>query len=112
MARQDARDGEGRDPFASATGTFIIHLFNHDSDKCSNMTQYVADKGGEGVKQGSGKPWQTSATMCWVDDVQIKCIVQKLMNRLYHYIIITLVSYVRHIACRLIFPKSPPIISM
>ena len=35
----DAEDGEDKDPFAGATGTFVIHLFNRDGDKCSNMTQ-------------------------------------------------------------------------
>ena len=39
MAWQDAGDGEDRDPFANATGTFVFHLFDHDGDKCSNMTR-------------------------------------------------------------------------
>ena len=34
---RDAGDGEGRKPFAGVTGTFVIHLFSHDGDKCSNM---------------------------------------------------------------------------
>ena len=38
MAWWDARDGEGRNPFASVTGTFVIHLFDHDGDNYSNMT--------------------------------------------------------------------------
>ena len=62
MTWRDTGDGEGRDPFASATGTFVIHLFDRDGGKCSNMTRQVTDKGEEGTKQDSGKPWQTPAT--------------------------------------------------
>ena len=69
MAWWDAVDGEGRDPFTSLTGTFVIHLIDHDGNKHSNMTRYVVDKGGEGSKQDSGAPWQTPATAGWVDDV-------------------------------------------
>ena len=56
MVWLDAGDGEGKDPFASATGTFDIHLLDRDGDKCNNMAQYVADKGEEVAKQDSCKP--------------------------------------------------------
>jgi len=39
MAWWDAGDGEGRDPFAGATGTFVIRLFDHEADKRNNMTR-------------------------------------------------------------------------
>ena len=55
MAWRDTGDGEDRDLFAGATGTFVVYLFDTDGGKCSNMTRYVADKGEEGVKQDSGK---------------------------------------------------------
>ena len=69
MAWWGAGDGEGRDPFAGATGTFVIHLFDRDGNKRSNMTQYMTDKGEEWVKQDIGEPWQTPATTGWVDNV-------------------------------------------
>ena len=47
MVWRDAIDGEGRDPFASATGTFIIHLFVHDRNKYNNMTQAMVDSGND-----------------------------------------------------------------
>ena len=56
VAWRDSRNGEGRDQYAGATGTFVINLFGHDGNKRSNMTQYMADKGKKGATQDSGKP--------------------------------------------------------
>ena len=39
MAWRDSRDGERRDPSDGVTGTFVIHLFDNDDDKCSNITR-------------------------------------------------------------------------
>ena len=69
MAWRDAGDGEDRDPFAGAIGTFVIHLFDHDGGKSIKITRYVADKGKEMAKQDSNKPWQTLTTLCWMDNV-------------------------------------------
>ena len=69
MAWRDAGDGQDSDPFASATGTFVIHLFDHDGKRRSNMPQCMADKGKKGGKQDSDKPWQTPVTAGWVDGV-------------------------------------------
>ena len=69
MAWRDAGDGEGIDWFAGATGTVVVHLFDCDCDKCSNMTRYMVDKGEEEAKQDNNKPWQTPATAGWVDKV-------------------------------------------
>ena len=39
MARRDTEDWEGGDPFAGATGTFIIvHLFDRDGDEHGDTT--------------------------------------------------------------------------
>ena len=38
MARQDAGDGEGGNPFANATETFVLHLFDRDGDDRGNTT--------------------------------------------------------------------------
>ena len=71
----DAGDGEGRNQFAGATGTLLVLLFNHDSNKHTNMSQDMADKGKEGKKQGSGKQRQSPATSGWIDNVSIKYIL-------------------------------------
>ena len=55
MAWRDEGGGKGMDPPAGETGTFVIHLFDHDGNNCSNMTQKLAYKGEEGAKQDSGK---------------------------------------------------------
>ena len=52
----------------------------------------MTNKGEERAKEDSDGPWQRPETMGWVEDVYIKHIVQKLMNGLYDYIIITCVS--------------------
>ena len=54
MARRDTGDWEGGDPFASATGTFIIHLFDRDDNELNNTTRRVADKREEAIKEDSG----------------------------------------------------------
>ena len=48
MALQDATDWEGGDPFAGATGTFVVHLFGRNGDKHGNTTS-------GGQKRGDGK---------------------------------------------------------
>ena len=39
MGQRNAGDGEDRDQFASAAGTFVIHLFGRDGKERGDMTQ-------------------------------------------------------------------------
>ena len=55
MAWRGAGDGESRDQFASATGTFFVHLFHYNGDKRGDTTQR-AHKGEEMMKEDSGRP--------------------------------------------------------
>ena len=51
MACWDTEDVGGGDPFARATGTFVIHLFDRDDDKRGDTT-----RGGQ--RRGDGKSIQ------------------------------------------------------
>ena len=44
MVWWNVRDEEDGDPFASATGTFVVNLFDRDCDERSNMTHRAAEK--------------------------------------------------------------------
>ena len=51
MALWDTGDWEGGDQFVGATGTVIVHLFNHDDDEHGNTTR-------DGQRRGDGKKRQ------------------------------------------------------
>ena len=68
MARQGAGDGEGGDPFAGATGTFVVHLFDRNGDEHDN-TPRQADKGEETTKEDRGGPWRRPEAAGWSNTV-------------------------------------------
>ena len=61
MARRDTGDWEGGDPFAGATGTFIVHLFDCGGDE-------HGDTRSGGQRRGDGKRRQPRAVAGVGDD--------------------------------------------
>ena len=62
MAWRDTRYCEGGDQFAGATGTFIFHLFDHDTKERRRRKKTAADRGG-GQRQRTGATTLRSNTL-------------------------------------------------